>query len=522
MLAAAAAPVAGQVYCADPPAVSLLTGETVSVSGLASEGHPSSFKWYVTPPGQSVSAVPTSTDPTHSFTPAMPGIWSIGLTAKYSHFTAGGWFWSSDDCITVRASSVVASISLADHQIATDETLPLSGSASRWASGVVPEVEWRIDGLPLGSCNGGPPPSSPSELGCVVPANWLAPGWHTAGLLLTDSATGETSLATGDFEVIEVIPLSVDFSWSPTNPDPGQLVHFIASLTPLISESELTRVTWDLGDGTIVEYDSCPTFFGSCLEWPHTYGVDNWYDVSLVVQTADETASSSHQIEVGDPVPTPVSSFTPSPSTPDILQNTALTFDGSCQGQCQWSWSFGDGSQSTAQNPTYSWLVPATYTATLTVTNQTGSDVSTLDIEVRSCWAPDPPNQWGHCHGGEVFLGSPLGNAYLWSTGVTTRWTAAPHAGPYWVNVESGTGCWGHAPITVVLNNCGSAVGDTNRDGVTDAADTAALIPELTDGDGDTVIGAGGGDLTAPGGDVDGDQRLRADDLLTTLMRLFQ
>ena len=55
------------------------------------------------------------------------------------------------------------------------------------------------------------------------------------------------------------------------------------------------------------------------------------------------------------------------------------------------------------------------------------------------------------------------------------------------------------------------------------AWDAITGIPaELTDGDGDAVVHAGGGDLTAPGGDVTGDWNLRTDDLLTVLVELFE
>ena len=53
-------------------------------------------------------------------------------------------------------------------------------------------------------------------------------------------------------------------------------------------------------------------------------------------------------------------------------------------------------------------------------------------------------------------------------------------------------------------------------DAAVDAADLAAMVPELTDGDGSAVSGAGGGDLTAPGGDVTGDNWLRVTERTAT------
>jgi hypothetical protein len=142
-------------------------------------------------------------------------------------------------------------------------------------------------------------------------------------------------------------------------------------------------------------------------------------------------------------------------------------------------------------------------------------------MDVSSCWLPAATTQAGNCYGGLVTLTAAAGSSWFWNTGATTRSIAAPLAGAYWVNIDNGGGCWGHAPTTVVLSNCGDPNGDANLDSATDAGDLSALIPELTDGDGDSVVGAGGGDLTAPGGDVTGDFRLRSDDLLTVLVLLF-
>ncbi len=518
-----ASPAVAQHWCDDPPSLEMLTGDPVAVDALASQGHPATASWYVTPPGEPAPTEPTSTGFSHQFTPDQPGLWSVACVVDYSHQAPGGGLWSSEACVTVRASAVVAVLGLGAGQITTDEALVLDGAGSAWAAGVEPTVDWQVDGLSFPACNGGPPPATPGDIECTVPADWLDPGWHTAGLLLVDPASGDSSLSTGSFEVIEVIPLSVQLGWTPFHPDPGDLVTFNAGVEPTTPEGDFTEVVWDFGDGTVVTYSSCPPpYYHTCLDYPHQYADDGWYDVSVTVRTLDETATAAGTIEVGDPVTPPTASFTVSPSAPWILQPTTLTFNGSCTGGCQFHWTFGDGFQSTTLQPSHEWPVPDRYPVELTVTNDGGSDSTTRLIEVSSCWNPDPPTQDGVCHGGPVWLTAPAGASWLWSTGASTRVVAAPVAGGYWVDVDDGAGCWGHEPCTVVLGNCGHPGGDSNLDGAVDAGDLAALLPELTDGDGDTVVGAGGGDLTAPGGDVTGDGRLRPDDLLTVLLRLFE
>lgn len=519
---AAAFPTSAEHFCDGPPTMTLLTGESVTANGDQSEGVPVAYWWYVTPPGEPVPSKPTGSGPEQSITVDVPGLWSIDLAAYYEHQTVGGGFWISEACVTLQVSSVVSAIGLGALQVATDEELEINGHASAWAVGVTPQVEWQVDGQALGTCNGGAPPTSPANLNCTIPANWLTTGWHTASLLLTDPSSGQSSLSTAQFEVIEIVPLSVDFIWNPTEPDPGQTILFMADVLPIMDETDFTQVVWDLGDGTVYTYDLCPLPYASCLDRPHSYTTDGWYDVTLTVHTVGETASRTYEVEVGDPVPPPVASFNPSPSAPVIYQNTTLSFDGTCTGDCDWSWSFDDGVESATSNPTHQWDVPDTYTVSLTVSNPSGTDSTSLPLQVSSCWSPASPSQTGWCYGGEVTLTAAPGSAWRWSTGATTRMVPAPLAGAYWANINDGTGCWGHTPTTVLLNNCGDPGGNANLDAGTDAADLGALVAELTDGDGDTVIGAGDGDLTAPGGDVTGDYRLRTDDLLSVLAELFQ
>jgi PKD repeat protein len=518
----AAIPAAAQHSCTEPVVLDVLTGETLAVSATGSEGNPTDFRWYITPPGAGPPSSPSSTASEIEVTADLPGLWSIALIADYPHQALGGGPYRAETCVAVVATSVVADLTVSADHIATDESLIASGAGSVWAVGVAPEVEWQVDGLPLTACNGGPPPSSPAELICTVEGDWFDVGWHTLGLLLTDPVTEQSSLATVDFEIIEVIPLSVELSWSPVNPDPGELVLFNASVTPVIPESEFTLVEWDLGDGTIITYTSCPQPWASCLDWAHpSYPDDGWYDVSVTVETADESAFAAGTIEVGDPIPLPTAAFSVTPAAPTVQESVTLAFQGSCEGTCSYDWSFGDGSQSTAQNPVHVWTVPDSYTVSLTVTNDSGADTTSTGVTVGTCWAPATPTQSGSCAGGPVLLTASAGSSWVWSTGATSQTTSATIPGAYWVNIDDGSGCWGHAAATVVLDNCGNPDGDANLDGVVDTADVSALVPELTDGDGDAVSSAGGGDLTAPGGDVTRDGWIRVDDLLTVLLRVF-
>lgn len=72
----------------------------------------------------------------------------------------------------------------------------------------------------------------------------------------------------------------------------------------------------------------------------------------------------------------PVAQFTGSPTSGTAP--LAVTFtDQSSNSPTSWSWSFGDGGTSTAQNPGHTYANPGSYTVTLTAANAFGSDPET-------------------------------------------------------------------------------------------------------------------------------------------------
>jgi PKD repeat protein len=72
----------------------------------------------------------------------------------------------------------------------------------------------------------------------------------------------------------------------------------------------------------------------------------------------------------------PVADFSADKTTGGIPLTVQFT-DGSTGNPTGWSWNFGDGSTSTAQNPTHIYTNAGSYTVSLTVTNSYGSDTMT-------------------------------------------------------------------------------------------------------------------------------------------------
>ncbi|MGH8047338.1 MAG: glycosyl hydrolase [Chthoniobacterales bacterium] len=70
----------------------------------------------------------------------------------------------------------------------------------------------------------------------------------------------------------------------------------------------------------------------------------------------------------------PVANFTPTPTSGQAPLEVTFTDTSSATGGTltDWNWDFGDGANSNAQNPVHTYEQPGIYTATLTVTNDTG------------------------------------------------------------------------------------------------------------------------------------------------------
>jgi PKD repeat protein len=78
-------------------------------------------------------------------------------------------------------------------------------------------------------------------------------------------------------------------------------------------------------------------------------------------------------IGTGDP---PVAAFSGTPTTGTAPLTVNFT-DNSAGNPTSWSWTFGDGATSTAQNPSHAYTQANTYTVSLTVTNAGGSHTLT-------------------------------------------------------------------------------------------------------------------------------------------------
>ncbi|HUM71163.1 MAG TPA: PKD domain-containing protein, partial [Chloroflexota bacterium] len=69
-------------------------------------------------------------------------------------------------------------------------------------------------------------------------------------------------------------------------------------------------------------------------------------------------------------------------SSPDVLGEATQFANASTGSELTFTWDFGDGSGSTAANPSHTYAAVGSYTVTLTATNNLGSDVATAVVEI--------------------------------------------------------------------------------------------------------------------------------------------
>lgn len=157
---------------------------------------------------------------------------------------------------------------------------------------------------------------------------------------------------------------SANFSAAPTSGEAPLTVTFSDQSTA--GSSPITSWQWDFGDGN-----------SSTAQNPqHTYADSGRYSISLTVSdgTLNHSQTLANLITVENQVAgAPVADFSANP-TNGIAPLTVSFNDQSTPGTnpiTSWSWDFGDGSSSTAENPQHSYSDSGRYDVQLTVSDGT-------------------------------------------------------------------------------------------------------------------------------------------------------
>lgn len=157
--------------------------------------------------------------------------------------------------------------------------------------------------------------------------------------------------------------IDVDFNAIPPQVCLGESINFESSIVMTGDTGPIQTYDWQFGDG-----NSAGTEHTS-----HTYTAPGTYNVSFyAISTTGCEDIITKQVEVS---PIPVADFTVAPvcNEDNSVFNDASTvnpIDGNVIDS--WSWDFGDGNSSTAQNPSHIYADENVYNVTLTVETNKG------------------------------------------------------------------------------------------------------------------------------------------------------
>jgi PKD repeat protein len=194
---------------------------------------------------------------------------------------------------------------------------------------------------------------------------------HAGQFTVTLTITGNGTSAQASSVVIVSSTLAAAFSWSPANPSVNDLITFNDQSTGGVSSWY-----WTFGDGSLSQQQN-PT---------KQYSNSGTYTVTLTIARGTETQTATKSIvvsAVAPTVPPVVAAFDASNNTPIVGENVTFN-DRSSGSPTSWTWSFGDGTTSTAQNPVHSYGAPGSYTVMLFATNAFTSSAATKTITVAS------------------------------------------------------------------------------------------------------------------------------------------
>jgi len=140
------------------------------------------------------------------------------------------------------------------------------------------------------------------------------------------------------------------------------------------SSKNATRWNWDFeNDGKIDSTDRNPM---------HTYSSAGTYTVNLTAINSNGTDSTFGTITVlvKPELVLPVADF--SSNVSEGYAPLSVQFNDSSKNATRWNWDFGDGSNSTEQNPMHTYSSAGTYTVNLTAGNENGTNSKLAAITV--------------------------------------------------------------------------------------------------------------------------------------------
>jgi len=243
-----------------------------------------------------------------------------------------------------------------------------------------------------------------------VSATYFTPQTYTVTLTVHSGAQTSTKTAT---VVVYKSPV-VDFTANNTTGCMPMVASFVSSSTP--GNGSITNYFWDFGDGN--------TTVTTAPVVTNTYLFAGTYSVSLTVTNSLGCSNTLKKNNIITVMPALTPSFTADSTTlcslasPIHFNNTSTG-----TGPLSYLWNFGDGANSTTQNPSHQYASKGVYSVSLTVSNPQGCSAKiTKNAYVNAAnFNPDFAITPGLCSGSSITftdISTPAPSANtLWSFG---------------------------------------------------------------------------------------------------------
>lgn len=284
-----------------------------------------------------------------------------------------------------------------------------------------------------------------TRTGAVVTRTFDVAGTY-AVTLTGDNGCGQDAAAAA-ITVVCYPAAGADFSWAPVSPTVGFPVSFAGHASGTIP----VAYAWEFGDGESAT--------GAVVT--HTYATTGTFTVTMGAANDCGLVEKARVVRVAD---LPRAHFT---SNAPVCLGEPVAFENLSTGAPPlfYRWDLGDGTLSTLENPTHTYALARTYTATLAVTNSCGSSATTHTVPILAAAtgatftvspaSPDPGEQL-------TFVAAAEGAApisYAWDFG-----DGSHGIGPVALHTYPLTGTY--AVVLTASNGCG-------RDSVSAAVEVA-------------------------------------------------
>lgn len=210
-----------------------------------------------------------------------------------------------------------------------------------------------------------------------------------------DALDGTSEYGFGGADILSAlgVGLKINFAAAVTPPEVGALTcptgmvvtdtpANFSAITNMEVATQPTELRWEFGDGGTAMGES----------GTHTYTEAGTYEVMLFATNEGGTTTGACSVTVI--APAEILALTTNKENVSICdEEPSVTFTANTGGSEPFSyqWDFGDGQSSTEASPSHTYTQMGTYTVTLTLTNDAGSDsrTTTMNVTEEGCFDCD-------------------------------------------------------------------------------------------------------------------------------------